>query len=222
MIGMSFEGCGVGESVPINALVGNFFGDAENGFFDRLMIWDPTEGYRYYFFVDGTDEPTLDKKWFWDDIRSDGEPIKDSHIIAAGEATWYVRFSLSSATAVTVPGQVRTTDFTIPIGTAYTMVGNPFPVDIAINNLQGDFYGDAENGFFDRLMIWDFVEGYRYYFFVDGTDVPELDKKWFWDDIRSDGEPISDSHIIAPGEAFWFVRYGSHTKSLTVPAPVID
>ena len=211
MLGMAFEGCGVGQSVKVSDLVGDFIGDGEPGFADQLKIWIPG-GYRNFYFIDGVGEEEYDQKWFCED---DGETANDSHVIAPGEACWFIR--RASGVPLTISGQVGTNNVKIAlVGNNFTMFGNPFPVEIKVKDLVGDFIGDGEPGFADQLKVW-IPGGYRNFYFIDGVGEEEYDQKWFCED---DGETANDSHVIEPGEACWFIRRGAGTW-LTIPAPVI-
>ena len=67
-------------------------------------------------------------------------------------------------------------------------------------------------------MIWNQEDGtYRYYYFGDGWDNVDWDKKWYTD---SDAD-VTDDDALAPGEAAWFYHQGSGCK-MEIPAPIID
>ena len=218
MVGMGFEGCGTGQKVKITDLAGDFYGDlsdAEAMVFDQLMIWDRDAGYRNYYYSDNTGYAPYDKIWLDEGFM----PVGDIDAIKSGEAFWFKRNL--GPTPLTISGQVATNDVKITlVGTGYTMVGNPFPVEIKVSDLIGDFYGDlsdAEAMVFDQLMIWDRDAGYRNYYFSDNTGYAPYDKIWLDEGFM----PVGDADTIKPGEAFLFKRnIGSTT--LTLPAPVIN
>ena len=219
MIGTCFEGCGVDKPIKIKDLVGEFFGGEGYSSADCLTVWDRNTGnyrtYPYFFGDWGVGEEAYNNKWY----RSDNDSVETEDILEPGDAFWINR--RAGMTTVTIAGQVPTNDVLIQLSKGFTMIANPFPVDIKIKSLSGNFYGGEGYSSADCITVWDQGTGnyrtYPYFFGDWGIGEEAYNDKWY----RSDNDSVETEDVIAPGEAFWIEHRGTGC-TLTILAPSID
>ena len=165
MIGTAFQNVGVEKTISVqdikaSGLTGvDWTFETEAG--DRLMVWDSSsQMYTQEFMYSGDSASQAMTEYgaepgTWFDMN---EFATAEYDLKNGDAFWI----LSSApnASVTIAGEVPTDVDAITIRTGYNMIGNPFPIEVDVNDmftvtgLTGvDWTFETEAG--DRLMIWD-------------------------------------------------------------------
>ena len=185
---------------------------------DSVLIWDPSaQGYKETYFWAGTEDTTdalgydLSNSWF--DMGTYAAADKE---VSPGSAVW-VKTASSASPTVTLAGEV-TTDATKSItitGNGFTMVANPFPSELDINEdmtvsglVPFDWDAFTEG---DSLLIWDqAAQGYKETYFwagtADTTDALGYDLSNTWFDM---GTYAAATKKVPAGGAFWIKTSGS-------------
>ena len=188
---------------------------------DSVLIWvTVAQGYKETYFWAGTADTTdalgydISNTWF--DMGTYESADKE---VAPGSAVWVKTASTGTAT-VTLAGEVTaddTKEVTIT-GNGFTMVANPFPSDLDINEdmtvtglVSFDWDAFTEG---DSLLIWDpTAQGYKETYFWAGTaDTTaalgyDLSNTWF--DM---GTYESATKKVPAGGAFWIKTSGAGGK----------
>jgi hypothetical protein len=227
MLGINFQAVG-GGSLTINELFaepveGAFTGGEAFAVADQIRVWNPaTTGYKNYFFGDweGAWGAEYDRLWYWQD--DDDDPTEDP--LAPGAAVWYLSKGMNE-TQVTIAGEVKSDAATITLAAGnFTMVANPFPVEVGINEFfaepeEGTFTGGEAFAVADQIRVWNpATTGYKNYFFGDweGAWGEEYDRLWYWQD--DDDDPTTDT--IPVGGAVWYLSRGASDVTFAVESPV--
>ena len=150
-----------------------------------------------------------------------------------GVGVWLVRQNPTDKDGHAIPfwlyGQSVTTSASISItpkganeDAHSTMLGNPYPVAVKINDLQ--FTGNISDG--DTIVVPNGTDSPMYLEYRDtGTKRnPTGEKKWVWVHVvkSSSGLPKNDYDwdvTIPPGLAFWYVRRATGDLSVTWQPP---
>ena len=199
-----------GETFPINDMfaddVGQSNGGMNSGAADQIKPWNSTaQGYTttYYF-------SSRINKW------SSGSPmVAASTSLEPADGYWYFNRG-SEAISLTVSGEVSTNDVPVVLVPGYTLVCNPFPAALKLNDGDIDWetagsHGGMNSGAADQIKPWNSTaQGYTttYYF-------SSRINKW------SSGSPMTPTTAsIAPGEGFWYYNKGPETIYITLKSPL--
>ena len=144
----------------------------DNG--DNIQIMTTDGGYETYFLSNGhygkggaSYDESLDGKW-----SAPGSNAVASRGLASGTTFWYLaRGGKTSPFTMTVAGAVSNSESeTYTINKAYTLIGSPYPCEVAINGgieVTGGTKGlTVDNG--DNIQIMNDEGGYDTYFLSNG------------------------------------------------------
>ena len=141
---------------------------------DNIQIMTATGDYEIYFLSNGhygkggaSYDESLDGKW-----SLGGKNTVAARGLASGTTFWYLaRGGKTSPFTMTVAGAVSTSESeTYTINKAYTLIGSPYPCDVAINGgieITGGTKGlNVSEG--DNIQIMNDEGGYDIYFLSNG------------------------------------------------------
>jgi hypothetical protein len=146
--------------------------NAFTGLADETLVYAWDGGYTTYYYFDG----------LWYDV-DDFYSAADDDIIPAGASVW---LKSTADTNVLMSGEVPQVDsVTNVIGSGFSLVANPYPVDLVLSNIPQDNL-PAET----LVYAWD--GGYTTYYYFDGL----------WYDV-DDFYSAADGDVISVGDGFW-------------------
>lgn len=156
----------VTEVLDATALPG-FDGEAFNS---QLQLWTG-EGYTIYGWAGNVGDATYDYQWL------NTTTLEPTAIEAPKGTAFWVK--AGAATDVVFSGEVASEDtLTISVTSGYSLLANPFPETISIQNIQSanlpGFDGEAFNA---QLQLWT-GEGYTIYGWAGNVGDAAYDNKW--------------------------------------------
>ncbi len=205
-----------GEGFAINDM---FTGDEENSqagnnsaLGDQLQVWDSSiQGYTTYFFSART---TPAKQW-----AAVATPrVATTETFNLGDGYWYLNRKETSYD-LTVSGEVSTKEVEVTLAPGYTLVCNPFPADLPLNDenmnwpaTKATARNNSECG--DQNQFWDIdVQGYTTYFFSARTTPARQ-----WAAVATPRVATTDS--IPAGQGFWYLNRGTEDITITLKSPL--
>ena len=145
----------------------------------------------YYYTMEGSG--WLEDGWY----QSDGAtPVTDEDAIDVGEA-----FIVTAATSLsfTFAGQVVEGKPEIPVPVGYSIIGNPTPVTVKLNDIAVSNATGAGGDTAQKINADGSWGDLYYYYTMDGSGW--LEDGWY----ESDGAtPVSDDAVLAAGESMIF------------------
>ena len=213
-----FVEVGTGSTDPVGYPINGMFADdtenstaGNNGNLgDNLQVWDSArQGYTTYFF-----SSRADNKWATGAKPRDA--VTDS--FEFGDGYWYLNRG-SDDFQLTVSGEVSTKEVEVTLVPGYTLVCNPFPVDLPLNSDSID-WGQAgatagNNGNLgDNIQIWDIErQGYTTYFFSARANNQ-------WATGAAPRDPTDKA--IPAGQGFWYLNRGQEDIVITLKSPLAE
>ena len=118
-----------------------------------------------------------------------------------------------------VSGEVSTKEVEVTLVPGYTLVCNPFPVDLPVNSDSIDWASAGakagNNGSIaDNIQVWDIdLQGYTTYFFSSRAGNT-------WATGAKPRDPTTDS--IPAGQGFWYLNRNEESITITLKSPIAD
>ena len=219
LISLPFAGVAGGNSKLVDAMSGaNWNGGEtfEDG--DQIQVWGYNAqgigGYtKYYYYTDDTHEwdgwYDLSGSYYFDDCEENADGIE------VGWNAWYLSRGKTNPT-VTMAGAIAPqNDISFIIyGGGYTLLSNPFPVRLKLNDATqvnwGELHGGEtfEDG--DQIQLWGFnaqgIGGYtKYYYYTDDSHEwdgwYDLSGSYYFEDVPE----TDNANGLKAGEAFWYL-----------------
>ena len=187
---------------------------------DSIQVMDDDGNYAFYYISNGkagkASYPATSNKWV--KVGSVSTPTTDT--LKSGKAFWYVSKAFvddANATpySIQVAGQVMAASAdTKEIAQQYMLVGNPYPIEIPLNNgvvvTKGLTLGGSSSAA-DSLQIMDDQGNYVFYYMSNGSagkaSYPATSNKWV--KVGSVSTPTTDSFPV--GRGGWFVSKTGNT-----------
>ena len=197
---------------------------------DNIQVMNAEGGYDIYFMWNGasgksgTADPT-NRGW-----AKAGTTSLTTDTLAKGATMWYqsrgAKYDDSTTYYnLTVAGAVSLAEnYEYTLDKEYTLVGNPFPVEIPLNSgvvltepTVAKVYGSADN-----VQIMNEAGGYDIYFMSNGYNakgkaVDGLEGKWTTASGTDSYKPVTAA--IPAGKGAWFYRLGSTDFDITIARP---
>ena len=211
LISLPFAGVDGGNQKLTEAMSGSWFGGETNADGDNLRVWNPADqSYTvYYYYTDDTHEwdgwYDVGGAYYFDDCAENAEGLE------AGWTAWYQSRGTTAPT-VTMAGAVESADdVSVTVyGGVYTLLANPFPVRMKLNDATQVNWGAAKGGETnadgDNIRVWTAADqSYTiYYYYTD--DSHEWDG---WYDVGGayyfeDVPETDNANGLQVGEVFWY------------------
>lgn len=157
----------------------------------------------YYYTMDGSG--WLEDGWYLSDGAT---PVSDSDIIGIGEA---FIVSAGSDFEFTFAGQVITGKPEITVQTGYSIIGNPTPTRVNLNDIKVSNATGAGSDTAQKINADGTWGNLYYYLTLDGSGW--LEDGWYKEDGST---PVSDEDFLEAGESMMFNTASDVT--LTFPA----
>ena len=230
MIGASFQDVGTANVLTVNDAMSatglkgeDWTYESEDPDGDQMLVWD--SGTQMYttiltyagdtYVADMDDYGAEVSTWF---DAAAGKTAEDT--MANGQAVW-IKTAQENAT-ITISGEVPTTASDINLGVGFTMIANPYPKAVAVNDLftatglKGeDWTYESENPDGDQLLIWN--AGTQTYsailtwagdtYIADMDDYGAEPGKWFDSSVGA-----TATTEIPPSGAFWIKTANTGAK----------
>ncbi len=197
-----------GETFPINDMFADDVGQSNGGMAasaaDQIQPWDSAQQkYKTYYFSSRIN------KW------SSGSPMTAATDAFDPEAGyWYFNKGENQIT-LTVSGEVAQNEVEVTLVPGYSLVCNPFPVDLPLNSEYIDWKAAGANGGMaasaaDQIQPWDSAQQkYKTYYFSSRIN------KW------SEGSPMTATTAsIEAGQGFWYFNKGEQDIKITLKSPL--
>ncbi len=177
--------------------------DGDPDLSDQVMVFDGS-GYDLYFYCNF--ENVGDPQWYESNFSD-----LATKTFARGDGFWFKRAAGSTATTLTVNGQVPTnasvTHVSLPIG--FFVMANAYPNGTLLNDLEITAYADPDGDpdVSDQIMLFD-GSGYDLYFYCNFENPG--DPQWYqsnFTDLAEIGLPV--------GGAAWYKRSAAAGSSAT-------
>jgi uncharacterized protein (TIGR02597 family) len=153
--------------------IGQLFGTKENQLLqgstvvanaDQLLVYNTAlQDFETYFFLRNAQGTTAQ----WRKIGG-GSTNRDAEIIAPGQGVAVIRNS-STPVNLTWLGEVRTNNFSQPLGAGYTLVAQPWPVSASaaqrVMNTAGGWTGSTVSTQADKFLVYE-NGSFQTYFFL--------------------------------------------------------
>ncbi len=213
-----FVEVGTGSTVPVGYAINDMFtDDTENSTAgnspvqgDQIQVWDATtQGYSNYFFSSRAGNK-------WATVANPRAAATDS--FEFGDGYWYLNRAADAYT-LTVSGEVSTKEVEVALAPGYTLVCNPFPADLPLNDENID-WGTAGatagnspvQG--DQIQLWDIeTQGYSNFFFSSRAG-----NKW----ATVANPRVAATDVIPAGQGFWYLNRSQSTISITLKSPIAE
>ena len=253
MLGMQFQTVGaangsltIGQIVPDKFVNGIDWTDDNWPFGATMMLWNGSSYVGGQFYWTGEvpadtqeelkEELELDEDVVYNNIwvNGDYEPVDPG--LSIGEGFWIFDATANGTGKVCMNGEVSTNSVTLRMNSGYTMIANPYPMalnlnEMTITGLTSIDWTDDNWPFGTTLMIWNgssYVGGQFYWTGEVPADTQEelkeeleLDEEVVYNNIwvNGDYEPVSVS--VPVGGGFWIydVKANPQTSSITFSAP---
>ena len=181
---------------------------------DQIQVWDASrQGYDNYFF-----SARVAGGAAWATVAA---PRAAADVtFESGDGFWYLNRAEDSY-KLTVSGEVSTKEVEVSLAPGYTLVCNPFPADLPINDVNIDWAAagatagnSAVAG--DQIQLWDIArQGYDTYFFSSRVTTGSA-----WATIAA---PRAATEAVIPaGQGFWYLNRGDSTITITLKSPLAD
>lgn len=180
---------------------------------DRIDLWDAsTQMYVSYFRMTNRQGTS---KW-WGRFDSTGTPTDDS-FAQFGDGAFYLN-QADSDLELTISGQVKSTSTDITFAPGYSILCNPYPMDIAMNDGVIDWsnaVASRTTDTADRIDLWDAsTQMYVSYFRMTNR---QGTSKW-WGRYDSTGTATAD--VISSNQSFFYFSQANESWTATIPSPV--
>ncbi len=211
-----FVEVGTGLTTPEGYAINDMFtGDTENSTAgrtsaqgDQMQIWDPTrQGYTTYFF----------SSWVNQWAAGSTPRVATEESFALGDGYWYLNRG-QEAYKLTVSGEVSTKEVEVTLVPGYTLVCNPFPADLPLNDENID-WGTAgatagrTSAQGDQIQIWDISrQGYTTYFFSSWVN------QW----AAGSTPRVATEESIPAGQGFWYLNRSQSDITITLKSPIAE
>lgn len=180
---------------------------------DSLQSWNADGTYNTYFYSSRVSGGAA-----WASTADSRTATTDE--FAPGDGFWYKNQSANTY-QLTVSGQVSTNSVTVTLNpSGYTLVCNPFPVDLPLNNGSIDWTSvgatsgtTANRG--DVIQTWNADGTYNTFFFSSRVSGGAA---WA---ASSDSRTATD-YAIPAGQGFWYKNQSSETLTITLTSPLAD
>ena len=214
-----FVEVGTGSTDPVGYAINDMFADdTENStagnsatLGDQIQVWDAaTQGYNTYFFSARAGKA-------WADVST--PRVASDVAFEFGDGYWYLNRA-EDAYTLTVSGEVSTKEVEVTLAASgYTLVCNPFPVDLPLNSENIDWAtagstagNSATLG--DQIQLWDIdTQGYDTYFFSARAGNA-------WADVSS--PRVATTESIPAGQGFWYLNRGTEPITITLKSPIAE
>ncbi len=198
LVGCNFQDMSASDAVSIQGLfpAEELYADPDGNpdISDRIMPFDGV-GYTIYYFCNFGN--LGDPQWYDEGF---GDPVVKN--FARGDGFWYSRAEASSATTLTIMGQVPTNStYTHPeIAEGFIVIANAYPNETSLNSLGINAYAnpDGNPDTSDRIMTFDGV-GYTIYYFCNFGN--SGDPQWYDEGF---GDPLTLG--LKVGQGAWYSR----------------
>jgi len=251
MLGMQFQTVGnangslsIGQIVPDQFVNGIDWSDDDFPFGAKMMLWNGTGYAQQYYWTgevpsdiqaDLKDELELDDEVIYNNIWVDGDYLPVDPTLSVGTGFWILDTSADGTGKVCTSGEVKNDSVSIKLNQGYTMIANPYPVDLDLNTmtptgLTAIDWSDDNFPFGASIRIWNGT-GYSKQYYWTGTvpddiqadlkDELELDDEVVYNNIWVDGDYLPVSDKIPVGSGFWIRddNANSETTSISFTAP---
>ena len=199
MIGMPFVEVGGQDDVDIQKIVPN--NTETKGGVAELRVWNGSAYTTYYYYSAESEGIDDDENPGWGDRGQEAVSVA----IPAGQGFW---IRSNSSETITTSGEI-TEAVSVPIGIGLTMVCNPQPVDIDIQQVVPS--NTQTKGGVAELRMWNGSAYTTYYYYSAESEGIDDDENPGWGDRGQEAV----SATIPAGAAFW-VRSNS-AETLTFP-----
>ena len=220
LISLPFAGVDGGSAKLADVMSGSWFGGLDSDVGDQLQVWGFNDkgigGYtKYYYYADPEDPQwdgwyDLSGSYYFDDCEENAGGLD------VGWNAWYLSRGKNNPT-VTMAGAIAPQDdisFTIH-GGDYTLLSNPFPVRLKLNDKTqvdwGNIHGGLDSDAGDQIQVWGFndkgIGGYtKYYYYADPEDPQwdgwyDLSGSYYFEDVPE----TDNANGLKAGEAFWYL-----------------
>ena len=192
---------------------------------DQIQIMDDSGAYVTYYLSNGmsgkASYPETAGKW----VKSGAATVPATDTIPTGTGFWFITkdapatpFTISVAGSVLMSSSEDKT-----LSTEYSIVANPYPVDIPLNDglvaengTQGNAYTSA-----DQIQIMDSTGAYTTYYLSNGksgkASYPATVGKW----VKSGAATAPTADKVPAGSGVWFIRKSDSTTKLTFKNPAV-
>ena len=216
-----FVEVGTGSTDPVGyAINGMFADDVDNSNAgnsgasgDVIQTWDTaTQGYNTWFYSSRITGGA------WADASTPRVAATDT--FEFGDGYWYLNRG-SEPFDITVSGEVSTKEVEVTLAAnGYTLVCNPFPVDLPLNSENIDWSAagstagnSGASG--DVIQTWDTeTQGYNTWFFSSRITGGA------WADASTPRVPTTEA--IPAGQGFWYLNRGSQDITITLKSPIAE
>lgn len=192
IIGQSFKNVGSTFANTVQNLIPDDGLDGEGN--DSIQVWNGS-GYTFYYWYSA--EALESEKGGW----GDADGVLQDAVLTPGEAFW-VR--ASSEAMIMTSGEVPN-DTDVDIMAGYTLVCNPQPVDVSIQDIVPNGLDGEGN---DSIQVWN-GSGYTFYYWYSAEALESEKGGW------GDADGVLQTLIIPSGTGFW-IR-SSANGSLSFP-----
>jgi len=190
---------------------------------DQIQIMDASGAYVTYYLSNGYagkgSYPETAGKW----VKYGAATVPATDTIPTGTGFWFITkdapatpFTISVAGSVLMSSSEDKT-----LSTEYSIVANPYPVDIPLNDglvaenaTQGNAYTSA-----DQIQIMDSTGAYTTYYLSNGYagkgSYPETAGKW----VKFGAVTTATADKVPAGSGVWFIRKSDSTTKLTFKNP---
>ena len=190
---------------------------------DQIQIMHEADGnYDYYYLSNGKNgkasTPDTANKWVCANDGAD-KTVPAVRAIKSGEAFWYVspNGATTPYTITVAGGVVSAPNVTKEFGAQYSLVGNPYPCDLPLNDkvqVVNATYGNASSNA-DQIQIMKSDGSYDYYYLSNGKNgkasTPDTANKWVCSNDGAD-KTVPTTDAFPAGRAGWFVRINPEAK----------
>ena len=209
-----FVEVGTGSTDPTGYAINDMFADDTEkstagrtaGLGDQMQVWDSSlQGYKTYFF----------SSWVNQWAANSTPRAATTESFASGDGYWYLNRG-ESPYQLTVSGEVSTKEVEVTLVPGYTLVCNPFPADLPLNDENVD-WGTAgatagrTAGLGDNIQIWDIsLQGYKTYFFSSWVN------QW----ANNSTPRVATTESIPAGQGFWYLNRSENNITITLKSPL--
>ena len=193
---------------------------------DQIQIQNATGGYVMYYLSNGTagkaSYPATKGKWVL--ATAPSTPTTDT--IPTGTGFWFItKDAPAEPFTISVAGSVlMSTSEAKDLTTQYSIVANPYPVDIPLNGGVVAENGTQGNAITvaDQIQIQNSTGGYTMYYLSNGTagkaSYPATKGKW----VLATAPSTATTDKVPAGAGVWFIRKSDSTTKLTFNNPTVS
>ena len=190
---------------------------------DQIQIQNSTGGYVTYYLSNGmsgkASYPETTGKW----VKYGAASAPATDTIPTGTGFWFItKDAPAEPFTISVAGSVlMSSSEAKDLTTQYSIVANPYPVDIPLNGglvaenaTSGNAYTAA-----DQVQIQNSTGGYVTYYLSNGmsgkASYPETAGKW----VKYGAATTATTDKVPAGAGVWFIRKSDSTTKLTFSNP---